>query len=158
MQLRLNEENKIIDRAENFKEAWSEEIRAKMADPNDSEMLRAEMAQFISFHDCRDAQTGEAVVAQLNEEAGFEKYAVSERGGYPKYSIFELPQVGDPISYGFNGDYYPCGEIKSISATKKLIVSTTGAKFYRRNNSASWVKNGTWSMVAGHIDERNPHF
>lgn len=158
MQIRLNEENKIIDRAEDFKEAWSEEIRAKMSDPNDSEALRAEMAQFISFHDCRDAQTGEAVVAQLNEEAGFEKYAVSVNNYYPEHSIFELPQVGDKVSYGFNGDYYPCGKIKSISASKKLVTTDTGAKFYRKQKTASWVKNGTWSMVAGHIDERNPHF
>lgn len=38
------------------------------------------------------------------------------------------------------------------------IQTSTGDVFFRRKDTASWImKGGTWSLVAGHIDERNPH-
>jgi hypothetical protein len=72
--------------------------------------------------------------------------------------IGEAPAVGDEVSYAFNGDYYPCGTIKSISASFRLIITTEGQKFYRRRESACWKYNGVWSMVDGHREELNPHF
>lgn len=76
----------------------------------------------------------------------------------PRYDVIKLPQVGDKVSYAFNGDSYPCGTIKSISESKKLIVTTEGQKFYRRRNTGSWVYNGTWSLQAGHCYKQNPSF
>jgi hypothetical protein len=78
----------------------------------------------------------------------------------PRYDIIEAPQVGDPISYGFNGDYYPDGHIERITKNW-MVVSTTGSKYNRSRQGAGtgWLKvGGTWSMVAGHIFEQNPSF
>jgi hypothetical protein len=77
---------------------------------------------------------------------------------YPRYAVIRKPQVGDDVSYAFNGDYYPDGQIASISKSMKVITTTNGHKFYRRKESGSWVMNGTWTLVNGHIDRRNPSF
>lgn len=76
----------------------------------------------------------------------------------PRYGIVPAPKVGDPVSYGFNGDYYPCGHITKI--TKGWRVTTSEGKvFNRRKNTSGWrMVGGTWGMVAGHIYEQNPHF
>jgi hypothetical protein len=76
----------------------------------------------------------------------------------PRYSVFEAPKVGDLVSYGFNGDCYPCGEIEKITKGWRITTST-GKKFSRYKQTAGWrAVGGTWSMVAGHVEERNPHF
>jgi hypothetical protein len=80
------------------------------------------------------------------------------RSVYPRYDVIELPKVGDKVSYAFNGDYYPCGEIKSISPSLRIITTTTGRKFYRRGRSGAWVNNGTWSLIPGHVSRKNPEF
>ena len=77
---------------------------------------------------------------------------------YPRYDIIKAPKVGDEVSYAFNGDYYPCGKIVNISKTMFKITTDTGDKFYRRKNSGSWIKDGTWSLVQGHIYRQNPSF
>jgi hypothetical protein len=89
-----------------------------------------------------------------------ETYIGTDRGSgvSPRYDIIRVPAVGDKVSYGFNGDYYPDGEI--VKVTKKLQVTTSTGSIYRqRKNSSSWVKaGGTWSLVAGHVYQQNPHF
>lgn len=82
----------------------------------------------------------------------------SGKGVWPRFDVIEAPEVGEPVSYGFNGDYYPCGHIKSISANFRLIVTTAGQKFYRRRQSANWVHGKIWSLVNGHRSEMNPSF
>ena len=77
----------------------------------------------------------------------------------PRYDVVQIPSVGDPVSYGFNGDYYPDGYVKSVSANGSLVITTTGNRYYRRKLTASWKKaGGTWSLVAGHHSELNPSF
>ena len=77
----------------------------------------------------------------------------------PTYIVYKMPEVGAQISYGFNGDSYPCGEITKISKTFKKITSSTGETFYRRACGTAWaLPGGTWSMTKGHHDCRNPHF
>lgn len=78
----------------------------------------------------------------------------------PRYDVVRVPKVGDLVSYSFNGDTYPCGKIVSVGKGAKRIVKTdTGATFYRRKLTGSWIKEGgTWSLVLGHIREQNPHF
>jgi len=79
-------------------------------------------------------------------------------GVSPRFEVIEAPKVGDPVSQGFNGDYYPCGEITKITKGWRITTST-GKVFNRRKNSGSWkMVNGHSSMVAGHISEQNPHF
>ena len=75
------------------------------------------------------------------------------------YEVFRMPAVGDKVSYAFNGDYRPCGEIVKITPTWRITTSE-GTKFFRKSEK-TWKKgskNGTFSLVKGHIDERNPSF
>lgn len=77
----------------------------------------------------------------------------------PRFDIIKAPAVGDEASYAFNGDYYPCGKIKSISKSLRVITTDTGRTFYRRRQSGAWImKGGTWSLVHGHINRLNPEF
>jgi hypothetical protein len=75
----------------------------------------------------------------------------------PRYYIAPVPVVGEPVSYAFNGDYYPCGVITSISKTLKKITTSEGRTFYRKRNTDVW-KNSIWCMVNGHIERLNPEF
>lgn len=88
------------------------------------------------------------------------KYIATDAGAgcSPRYDVIEAPMVGDDVSYAFNGDYYPCGKIASVSQSLRLVVTDTGRKFYRRRNSGAWISQGMWSMVAGHVERQNPHF
>ena len=108
----------------------------------------------ISFNDAK------ALVASVNRLLGQDKYVATDAGSgtYPRYDIVEKPAVGHEVSYGFNGDYYPCGKIAKVSKTLHMITTDTGHKFYRRGESAKWVMGGTWSMVRGHHSEQNPSF
>jgi hypothetical protein len=75
------------------------------------------------------------------------------------YEVIEAPQIGDKVSYAFNGDYYPDGEIVSITkGTKRIIKTSSGRKYYRRKKTGSWICHGTWSLIPGHISRLNPHF
>jgi hypothetical protein len=76
----------------------------------------------------------------------------------PRYDVIALPKVGDLVSYAFNGDSYPCGEIASISKSLKVIVTTEGQKFYRVRETGAWRYNRTWSLQAGHVYKQNPEF
>lgn len=76
----------------------------------------------------------------------------------PRYDVVRAPHVGDKVSYSFNGDTYPDGQI--VKVTKGLTAVTSSGKRYRRyKQTGSWImEGGTWSLVQGHISERNPHF
>lgn len=76
----------------------------------------------------------------------------------PRYDVVKAPKVGDKVSYGFNGDYTPDGEVVKISKTYQVTTST-GRVYRRRGNSGSWLQSGgTWGLTQGHIFERNPSF
>lgn len=81
---------------------------------------------------------------------------------HPRFSIVAAPKIGDDISYGFNGDYYPCGKITHITKGWRCTATDEdGFKtvFNRRKNTACWKKvGGTWSMVRGIVQKQNPHF
>jgi hypothetical protein len=76
----------------------------------------------------------------------------------PRYDVMVAPAVGDEVSYGFNGDYYPDGTITKI--TKGWMITTSGGHTYRRKgNTSDWRQpGGTWGLVSGHHYEQNPHF
>ena len=112
---------------------------------------------------CRsDWSTFEAAYEVAEAASIFEgvEYIAIDRGAYtsPRFDVIRAPQVLDPVSYSFNGDSYPCGYIKTISKSLKKITTTTGETFYRRKQTGAWLMNRQWSMIAGHIEERNPHF
>jgi hypothetical protein len=76
----------------------------------------------------------------------------------PRWGIIHAPTLGDDVSHGFNGDYYPVGKVEQIGKDYKRIKAG-GVWYYRRKLSPSWIKaGGTWSLVQGIIDERNPSF
>jgi hypothetical protein len=78
-------------------------------------------------------------------------------GVSPRYDVTDVPQVGDDVSYSFNGDTYPCGTITKITPSL-TIVTSTGARFRRYKQTGGWRKEGgTWWLVKGTINERNPH-
>lgn len=65
--------------------------------------------------------------------------------------------VGDEVSYGFNGDWYPDGKIVRISKTGKVITTDSGRRYYRTPRD-SYKSHKTWTLTKGHISEQNPHF
>lgn len=83
-------------------------------------------------------------------------------GHYPRFDVVRAPKVGDLASYGFNGDSYACGEIVRVSKSlSKITTRTEGGHerdFYRRGQTSSWKNQGTWGLIRGHHDKRNPSF
>ena len=114
---------------------------------------------WASRHDFSSLEIAEKVAAGASKFTGRTYIATDAgEGCYPRFDVIEAPAVGDEVSYAFNGDYCPCGTIVSISKSMKLIVTSTGRKFYRSRLSGAWLNGGMWSMVAGHINRLNPEF
>ena len=101
----------------------------------------------------------ELIAEQATKNSG-ELHIVVDHGEWvsPQFDIIRAPAVGDEVSYAFNGDYSPCGEIVKISKTLKVITTSEGQKFYRKGNSGQWKYCRTWTLVRGHIERRNQHF
>lgn len=108
-----------------------------------------------SRNDWHTFEAAKEVAAALGPD-----YIATDAGEWvsPRYDVIELPKVGAPVSYAFNGDSYPCGEIASISKSLKLIVTTEGQKFYRVRETGCWKYNRTWSLQSGHVYKQNPEF
>lgn len=110
----------------------------------------------------------EAVAEKLTKITGERWIAFDNGDGLQRYGVMELPKVGDDVSYGFNGDYYPAGKITRITPSLRIYVSDEAKPdahprkhlvFFRRKQTSGWVmKGGTWGLVKGIHDERNPHF
>lgn len=104
----------------------------------------------------------EAMAVKANALNDGTTYIATDAGSCtsPRYDVQAVPKVGQDVSYGFNGDYYPCGKIVSVGKGAKMIVKTdTGKTFYRRKLTGSWLmEGGTWWLVQGTHNEKNPHF
>jgi hypothetical protein len=113
---------------------------------------------WISRSDIKSYQYANTLATLLTEKLGRTFLATDAGDGcWPRYDVIEAPKVGDKVSRGFNGDYYPEGEIVKVTPTWNITTST-GKKFRRRGLSSGWrQEGGTWWMVSGHVDERNPH-
>ena len=101
-----------------------------------------------------------AVARRITDATG-ERHIATDAGSHtsPRYAVIDAPKIGTAVSMGFNGDYYPCGQIARISESLRRVVTTDGTVFYRRCESATWVrKGGTFCLVAGTRNERNPSF
>lgn len=109
--------------------------------------------------DWKDFATVEGIARYLTAMTG-QTYLPTDSGGgcSPRFDVIKAPAIGDDVSYSFNGDTSPCGMITKITKTWQITTST-GKKFRRRGNAPGFtMEGGTWSMVAGHISERNPSF
>lgn len=114
---------------------------------------------WLYLHNLPSFAVAESVARQISERTGRE-YIAADNGQYTshRYSVGAVPRVGDPVSKGFNGDYYPVGFVASVSASRKVITTTTGYRFYRHRRTAAWRLHQCWWLIAGHRDERNPSF
>lgn len=93
-------------------------------------------------------------------ELGDTHHAYYDRTAVTPWKVARLPQIGDKVSYAFNGDSYPCGTITKIWKGHKRVITSTGMAFARVGPQA-WREGGqrgTWSLTQGHIEKRNPHF
>lgn len=111
----------------------------------------------------------ELVASSANALGDGETYIATDAGAHchPRYDVVRVPKVGDPVSYAFNGDSTPCGTVYSVSGGPLYRVINTVTKdgagsqfkmtFTRKKLTGSWVRNATWSLIAGHHYERNPH-
>lgn len=125
------------------------------------EFPKEDRKEWTMGRDCKDMQEA-ATLAGAATISLSRLFLPVDRGSHvhPRYDVIEAPRVGDEVSYGFNGDYYPDGVITKIGGTAcSRIYTSTGSVYNRRRQSASWIKRGgTWSMVKGHRNERNPSF
>lgn len=105
-------------------------------------------------------EEAEKRAAEVTEATGVLYIATDSGSGcYPRFDVVRPPAVGDKVSYAFNGDYYPDGEVVKVSPTLKKVETSTGSVYYRRKLTGGWKKKGgTWSLINGHHNERNPHF
>lgn len=123
---------------------------------SDSSLFEAGTS-FISRWDYKGWDHVQQLAAELTEETG-KLFMATDSGGSvsPRYDVIMAPQIGDDVSMSFNGDSYPVGKITRISKTFKKITTDSGKTFYRRRQTGSWSE-GTFSMVRGIHNERNPH-
>ena len=122
---------------------------------NRDDMNLTNLYDYQNRNDWKSFQQVEAVAKALGE--GF---IATDAGSHvsPRYDVIKLPMIGEDVSYGFNGDYYPCGKIATISKTFKKIITTDGSVFYRKGLTGSWKKDQTWSLVSGVVNKRNSEF
>ena len=114
----------------------------------------------LEMYRFKDLASAEAKANQLTEETGEQHIAYKSTYLFDPFIAVRLPQIGDEVSMGFNGDYYPRGTITRISKTYSKITTSVGTVFSRVGPN-SWKqggKKGAFSLVHGHRDERNPHF
>jgi hypothetical protein len=124
-----------------------------------SNTIPSQHAGWMTRHDFKSLEHAGDIAKSATQATGKLHLPVDSGSGvWPRFDVIEAPAVGDDVSYAFNGDYYPCGQIKSISASHRVITTTEGQKFYRRRESGCWKLNGIWSLVDGHRHELNPSF
>lgn len=140
-----------------FKMNEHNEATAVVATHEEAEALPG---RTISRHDIVDFDQALWIGFHLQVNTGLVFLAIDKgESVHPRFDVIKPPVVGDEVSFGFNGDYYPCGTVTSVSKSYKVIHTSDGKRFYRRKQSGSWIQaRGTWSLVKGHHDERNQSF
>ena len=114
---------------------------------------------WVNRWDWKTLEAAQEVAEAASVFEGVDYIAIdSGANTFPRFDVIRAPSIGDAVSYSFNGDTYPCGYIATISKSLKKITTSTGKTFYRSKQFGCWLMNRTWSMINGHIEERNPHF
>lgn len=121
--------------------------------------VRGQRDGWQNRNDWRSFEEAELIADQVTRFTG-KRFIPIDCGPnvYPQFDVIECPTIGDDTSYTFNGDYYPCGKITSISKSLKLIRTSDGKAFYRRKRTGAWLYRGTWALVPGTIRRWNPEF
>lgn len=116
--------------------------------------------------DWSDFLTVELIANELSAATGRD-FLPCDRGDHvsPRYDVIEAPKLGDDVSRGFNGDYYPVGKVTRITGAGRRIIETkdergTVRKFYRVKLSAAWRegKGSPFCLVPGVRSEWNREF
>lgn len=123
-------------------------------------------ARLVCAWDIASREDAEQIAAAATRDLGVRYLPVTYTNRSPKHDVIRAPAVGDPVSYGFNGDYYPCGYIAHVSPSYRVIIaretredgSVRECKFYRQGETGLWLRHGTWALVHGHISRWNPEF
>lgn len=96
-----------------------------------SEMERVWAAEntLVNRNDIRSPQQADLLASQATEFTEQLHIAI-DRGAHvsPRFDVIRCPAVGDKVSYSFNGDSYPDGEITKVSPTLKVITTSTGSR------------------------------
>ena len=113
----------------------------------------------INRNDILNMAHAEEIAADATALTG-RLHVAADKGSHtsPRYDVIEAPTVGSEVSRGFNGDYYPAGQIIKVSKSLRRVETSDGTVFFRLRQTASWRANGTWYMTAGTHNERNPSF
>lgn len=102
-----------------------------------------------------------ALAAALTARFDF-PFIAEDRGEscHPRFAVIQGWQIGEPVSYAFNGDYYPCGFITKMTERKIEATDHNGhvRAFFRRRLTGSWRHSGTWGLVHGWHNDQNPEF
>lgn len=107
------------------------------------------------------AEQATALHAAMLPAAQRETFVAIDNGAsrWPRFDVQALPKVGDKVSYAFNGDYYPDGEVTKISGKNyRVITTSSGRRYFRSRLSGSWLQGRMWYLVPGHIQRWNPEF
>jgi hypothetical protein len=114
----------------------------------------------LARHDIKDFAAAETLAAARTAETGVQHIAVDDGANrWPRYNVVEAPKVGEFVSQGFNGDYYPVGKIVKIGANYKNITCDDGSVFRRVKQTGGWkLSKSCFWMVKGNRDARNPSF
>ncbi len=121
-------------------------------------------AHALNRNDFKTFERAQQIADQANavvKGAGYTTlYLATDAGSgtSPRYDVIEAFKLGEPVSYGFNGDCYPCGHITKISSSHRRIETSEGRVFFRRKQTGNWKNSGTWFLVSGHHSEQNPSF
>lgn len=117
-------------------------------------------AMWIARHEMVDLDYAKRIAAEATELTGTLHVGIDNGSNvWPRFDVAVAPAVGDKVSQGFNGDYYPDGVIVHVTpGTLRQVKTDTGSTYFRHKESGCWRKDGTWSLVPGHRNERNPHF
>ncbi len=133
---------------------------------NHLEVLRSALDQPHSartapcYYSVRTFEAAEELARLLTTDDQTWMAADAGQGCYPRFTIFRMFRMGEDVSYGFNGDSYPCGIITKIGAGRQARITTsTGKTFNRCRLTGRWAApGGTWTLCRGHEYKQNPSF
>lgn len=138
-------------------------VQVKPHDKMTDQEMDTHQSGWKNRNDFHSFAQAERIAIQASASDG-EIYIATDGGPgmSPRYDVIKLPSIGDPVSRGFNGDYYP-------TRRARLPGSATDRSTGGLRPIPAWCSGGGAPRVAGsarapgawwrgHHDERNPEF
>lgn len=115
--------------------------------------------RWLNRNDLKSFEQAEAIAAAASRnDSGRVFIATDSPNAYPRFDVVEVPKVGDEVSMGFNGDYYPRGVVTKVSPDHRIVTTSDGQRFFRRRKTGVWLYRRMWALVSGHTRKWNPEF